>query len=274
MGNKVAMEFHAAKLGHGSLDGTEAELIVPEMVIHGKNSTTIVENEIRQGLLGKNDQLMARHFICHDTEEMLFQVDYKLNSRNKRAIKKNPRSIASDIYGCVLYVDKKIVMPDGQKRTMIYKTCPMYPNQPATKDDVKVDMINLYVAAVVFDCRQQTSQNAACACLSVVTGPNTRDDTGFELHDLYRAIKIPKVKNGVLVVDMNGQAVGKSASVPKEHCFGTTGGPCFDASNINITSSRMSDSSTATTALKEYTVYEIAPGAEAAAVIAVASSLF
>jgi hypothetical protein len=268
MGNKVALEFHAAKLGHG----TEAELIVPEMVIRGKNSTIIVEKDIRQGLMGKSNQLLGRRFINQDTKEMIFQVDYKLNSASKQTNKYTPRSVASDRDGFLLYVDKKIVMPDGQKRTIIYKTCPVYPNQSATKDDIKVEKRSLYLAAVVFDCQHQANQNTACALLCVVTGINKLDDTGFELQDLYRAIKIPKVKNGVLVVDMNGKPVGKSATVPQGHCFGTLSPACCDASTS--TSSRMSDSSTATMTLEEYTVYEVAPGAEAAAVITVASSLF
>jgi hypothetical protein len=291
MGNKVAREFHATKLGRGWMDGTEAELIAPEMVIHGKNSSTVVEEEICQGLVGQNNQLLARrHFVDVHAKEVLFRADHI-----QQANKCTPRSIASDRDGFVLYVDNVIIMPDGQKRTMIYKTCPAYPNQPVTADNVKMlkqTNKQLYLAAVIFDCQHQANQNAgaACAILCVVTGQNKLDDTGFELQDLYRAIKIPKVKNGVLVIDvMNGQAVGKSAAVPKGH-FGSalssssssdpSTSTCSRRSSFGMSSMSTSSSSTSAAAAAAVTneesmmVYEIAVGAEAAAVIAVASSLF
>jgi hypothetical protein len=278
MGNKVAKEFHATRLGRGSLNGMEAELIAPEMVVRGKNHITIVEEDICQGRVGKNNQLLARQFIDNDTKDVLLRTDYNLRSSNKQVNKYTPRSVASDRGGFVLYVDNVIVMPDGQKRTMIYKTCPAYTNQPATTDDVKLEMKQLYLAAVIFDCQHQANQNAACAYLCVVTGKNQQDDTGFELQDLYRAIKIPKVTNGVLVVDMHGQPVGKSATVPKGH-FGTLSSSCSDSctssrrSSIGMTSMSTTSSAAATNE-ESTTAHEIAPGAEAAAVIAIASSLF
>jgi hypothetical protein len=270
MGNNAAKEFHATELGRGSMDGTEAELIAPEMVIRGKNPITIVEEDVYQSLVGKSNQLLGRHFINQETKGILFQIGYMLKSSIKHADKYTPRSIARDLDGCIIYVDKKIVMPDGQKRTMIYKTCPVYPNQPTTTDDVKVEMKQLYLAAVIFDCRHQANQNTACAYFAIVTGKNKLDDTGFKLQDLYRAFKIPTVKNGVLVVDMDGQPVGKSAAVQKGHCSLDTASSCYDTS---IKSSRASFGMLSST-LEESTVYEIAPGAEAAAIIAVASSLF
>jgi hypothetical protein len=274
MGNKVIKEFHATKLGRGELNGTEAELISPEMVIQGVDSTTIVEEEIRQGR-GKNSLLLSRQFINQDTKDVLFQVEYKQKSSGrKQAEKYIPRSIASDCDGSILYVDKKVTTQEKSKRIMLYKTTPVYPQQRACKD-IKVDMNNLYLAAVVFCCDRQATHKTSCAYLCVVTGENPMDDTGFELQDLYKAIKIPKVRNGVLVIDMNGRAVGK-ALLSRAGGSSKSG---LDSSSLhsrtNSTCSLSCTSSMASTTLDQRsTTYEIAPGAEAAAVIAVASSLF
>jgi hypothetical protein len=340
MGNTVAKEFHATQLGRcGS----------PEMVLRGKNSTTIVEKDILVvyggqeehpeeeglGLVGKkkNNQLLrlaARQYIYQDTKQELFRADYNLKSSSSSCSSSPKRtsspssssSIASDRNGTILYVDKKIVMPDGQKRTMIYKTCPVYPNQPPAaasarnNDDnnmihMEAAMMQLYLAAIVFDCgRHQANQNTACAILSIVTGKNKLDDTGCELQDLYKAIKIPKVKNGVLVIDMmNGRPVGKkvgtTARPSSTSAPASASGCCCDAASTTSSSrgassssyyhcselsslsmSNMTSSAAATTtagvcwkgsaaaAAATTTVYEIAPGADATAVIAVASSLF
>jgi hypothetical protein len=288
MGNKIAKEFHETELGRGSLKGTDAEqLISPELVMHGARSTIINEEEIRVGVAGssgKANRLVARHFINQDNNDMLFQVQYMQKSSgsgSKTADKSTPRSIASDRDGFIIYVDKKIVMPDGQKRTMIYKTSPMYPNQAPTKDEIKVETNSLYLAAVIFDNQAQANQKTATAYLSVVTGRSKSDDTGCKLQDLYKAIKIPKVKNGVLVIDMNGRAVGKAAVIKEKHdgSIISSSAPNCDASFVTSRTTSSSSISCASSIMssnldERSTTYEVAPGAEAAAVIAVASSLF
>jgi hypothetical protein len=287
MGNKVAKEFHDTQLGRGSLNGTETELISPELVMRGAKSTIINEEEIRHGVAGpgsKMTRLVARHYINQDNNDMLFQVHYMQKSSTKSVDKNMPRSIASDRDGFILYVDKKVVMPDGQKRVYIYKTSAVYPNQPAAKDtDIKVENNTMYLAAVIFDCQQQATQKTACAYLAVVIGRCKSDDTGCKLQDLYKAVKIPKVKNGVLVIDMNARAVGKACMIPggtgggkgcsppEQYCDGGS----FATSRTATSSNASCASSMASSSLDERsTTYEIAPGAEAAAVIAVASSLF
>jgi hypothetical protein len=284
MGNKVAKEFHETQLGRGALNGTEAQLVAPELVMHGAKSTIIHEDEIRHGVAGPGSSktlLVARHYINQDSNDLLFQIHYMQKSSTKSADKNMPRSIASDRDGFILYVDKKVVMPDGQKRLYIYKTSPVYPGQAVAKDtDIKVENNTMYLAAVVFENMNQANQKSACAYLAVVIGRCKSDDTGCKLQDLYKAVKIPKVKNGVLVIDMNARAVGKACSkmpggkeggaVPEQQPHSRQA----SSSNMSCASSVASSSMASSSLDERSTVYEIAPGAEAAAVIAVASSLF
>jgi hypothetical protein len=177
---------------------------------------------------------------------------------------------------------------DNQKRVMIYKTSPVFPNQRAAKGMriEKGDPNNVYLAAVVF--HNQQASGAQVAYLCVITGENRFDDTGFELQDLYKAMKNPNIKNGIVVADMMGSVVGKvSASVRSPFKRSPLRKPpqrsSSSSSEASLSSmdSFKSFNSTASSSISSFlggekrtTCYEIAAGASASAVIAVAASFF
>jgi hypothetical protein len=249
---------------------------------------TFVERTIRhhQGN-NKNEKtalLVRREYVDQDTEKLLFRIDYNEESEDDPTL---ARSVAVDAQGCILYADKVVVnKKEKQKQVLIYTTSPVFQGQCAAKDTriSKGDPNNVYLAAVIF---YQTTTTTKYLC--IVTGEDRFDDTGFELRDLYKAMKNPMVlkNNGIVVADMEGHVVGK-AKPPKRRLQlqrSSSSSSCASASE-NSSHSCTSSSTTGSASLsasfssfltsmgeKKATRYEVAAGANAAAVIAVAFSL-
>jgi hypothetical protein len=251
MGNKIAMEMN------DTFDEVK----------------TFTVHDISQGK-SKNKVLLGREYVDQDTDKILFHLDYNKDSEDDPTL---ARSVASDSEGYILYADKVVVTKEGKKRVNIYKASPVFPNQPAAKDmrTSKGDPNNVYLAAVVFHHKQ-------CACLCVVTGESQFDDIGFELKDVYKAIKNPHVKNGIVVADLEGRAVGKTSAVriaPKRSLSSSSFASASSMGDSVVSASTTSSFSSSLSSFlgkggERGITYEIAPGAPAAAVIALASSLF
>jgi hypothetical protein len=243
---------------------------------------TFVEHDIKN-----NKVSLGREYVDQELDTTLFQIDYNKDSEDDPSL---ARAVASDGDGYILYADKVVVNEtDNQKRVMIYATTPVFPSQRAAKGMrvCKGDPNNVYLAAVVFQNQQAPTAGAAqVAYLCVVTGENRFDDTGFELQDLYKAIKNPNVKNEIMVADMEGRVVGKAVtakaarkrspllrSSSSSSCASTGSMDSLSCSNHSTTSSSFS-SFLVGRGEKKTKSYEVAVGAEALAVIAVASSFF
>jgi hypothetical protein len=251
MGNKIAMEMN------DTFDEVK----------------TFTVHDISQGT-NKNKVVLGREYVAHDTDKILLHLDYNKGSEDDPSL---ARSVASDSDGYIVYADKVVVTKENKKRIMIYKPSPVFPNQRPAKDmrTSKGDPNNVYLAAVVFHHKQ-------CACLCVVTGESQVDDTGCELKDLYKAIKNPNVKNGILVADMEGRAVGKTSSVriaPKRSSSSSSFASASSMGDSVISASTTSSFSSSLSSFlgkggEKGITYEVAAGAHASAVITVAASLF
>jgi hypothetical protein len=261
MGNQVAKEFN------DTFD--EAKTFVERDVYAGKNTKIS----------------LGREYVDPETDESLFQIEYNKDSEADPTV---VRSVASDADGYILYGDKVVVNEENnQKRVMIYKPSPVFPNQRAAKGMKmsKGDPNNVYLAAVIFQNQQgATARGAQLSYLCIVTGENPFDDTGFELQDLYKAMKNPNVKNGIIVADMDGRVAGKAFPTKRKRapllrssssssCASTASMDSFQSlSNTSALSSSISSLLSSTRGEKKSTSFEISAGAEAAAVIAVATS--
>jgi hypothetical protein len=243
---------------------------------------TFVEHDIKN----KSKVSLGREYVDQELDTTLFQINYNKDSEDDPSV---TRAVASDDEGFILYADKVVVNEkDNQKRVMIYKPSPVFPNQRVAKGMrvCKGDPNNVYLAAVIFQNQQAPTTGAAqIAYLCVVTGENRFDDTGFELQDLYKAVKNPNVKNEIMVADMAGRVVGKATKAARRRspllrssssssCVSTSSMDSLSCSNHSTTSSSFSSFLVGRGEKKTTTLYEVVAGAEALAVIAVASSFF
>lgn len=260
MGNKVAKDFKDVKLGHGQLTAANSgrNAVIPDaVVLSAAMSITLVKDVKKKSI----------DFVDAVTLKTLFTT-----TRTKG---ESMSSVTTDSKFNVLFVTKA---PNKTNR-VIYKATEMLDqdidSQPSSIDEedaaltphakIEIDFVASCTTAFLSVkmkrkqrqvCGGDFSRDGSATSASVesesplsTTSSKNRGGGGKQRNtavpqvlvdpsfiDLYKAVKIPNVKCGVIIVDMRGQVVGKCAQEPKE----------------------------------PYPVILVAPGADAAAVVALA----
>ena len=212
MGNSIAKDFKNVKLGCGSLSpGLEKALIAPGSVVLDSPTTVIVRHDHSRGSL-----------IVFDLNTMMPLLVTKK--------KRKKQSVTKDAQGRALYLS---VSPNSNQR-LIYKVPKSFASNSDSEQDFEESCPGLMDASLSSFTSASTASSASslsknkndlvcsgqididktgastCASLSVVVWKGN----GPELLQIYRAVQVPSVKYGSLIVDHQGNVVGKSMMDP------------------------------------------------------------
>ena len=218
------------KLGHGHITGSNAgrNAIVPDAVVLDASMTVAVQ---------KDPKTKTIQFFDTATQKRLFITTLTKSE--------TMGSITKDARGNVLFITKA---PSKEQR-VIYKASDNFdsadvgsePSSVRTDDDelspvAKIDVDHVASAVTAFlsvkyKRRKRTGDSTtgseySASAYSEKTGKSGRSGKSIPKSidlsvdptyiDVYKAVKIPAVKFGAAIVDMRGQVVGKAAQEAKE----------------------------------------------------------
>ncbi|KAL7563314.1 hypothetical protein ACA910_016672 [Epithemia clementina (nom. ined.)] len=235
MGNKLARDFKDVKLGHGQLTAANSgrNAIVPDAVVLSAAVSIVVKKDAKKKFV---------EFYDASSMKLLFGSFMTKGE--------SMGSITKDSKGNVLFVSKA---PNKSTR-VIYRVNDKFDkdvtsSEPSSIGEADVDMSPIakieidHVASCVTAflsvkykpsssnkdrrLRGDASLTSALSVSSEVSRASTKSgdlpttsssipDGDPSYIDVYKAVRIPCVKFGVIIVDMRGQVMGKSAHDPKE----------------------------------------------------------
>ena len=214
MGNSIVGDFKKVELGSGSASSLAKDMIATGSIVLDKPMTVLVRHD---------DQRKSTIFFDFETMQPLYITSTK--NVYDRGNKGDKVCVTKDRKGRALFLTTQ---PTKNKR-LIYRAPKELTKTQSSSSSISTAPIesgsnhsthSARVAQQFVSHKQSENDNVACAAqidldragaavcafLSVVVWKGS----GAQFMSLYKAVLIPQVKYGALVLDMKGQVVGKA----------------------------------------------------------------